>query len=567
MTAYDPGDRRPPPRLTGRLLSAAARAAEHPLLARLIADRLLADAGITAARAHAVEEPPTPAPVWPPPREPGLPLRAADFLATPPPGPPTPMPFARARDYHERYRDGALSPEQVAERALEAIGALDRLQPAVRAFVSVDERDLRRQAEASAARFRAGRAIGVLDGVPIAVKDELDQTPHSTTGGTTFLGRERAAHDATAVARLRAAGALLIGKTNMHEIGIQPTGCNVHHGQVRNPYDRMRDSGGSSSGSAAAVAAGVCPIAIGADGGGSVRIPAALCGMVGLKATYGRISEQGALPLCWSVAHIGPIAASVEDAALAYAAIAGADPYEAGTRAQPAPSLAGWDAADLRDVRLGVYRPWFEHADPGIVRACNAAIERLVALGARVQEIEIAELELLRVAHNITILSEMAESMGSHPESPRAHGPGVRLALAVARRLTAADYVWAQRVRTRSMAHFAAVFEKVDLIVTPATAMTAPRLPHPMPAEGWLDVASTLAVMRFIVAGNLLGLPGLTVPVGYDPGGLPIGLQLIGRPWEEALLLRAGRLLEAQMQRRRPPTYVDLLDGSQSAPR
>jgi Asp-tRNA(Asn)/Glu-tRNA(Gln) amidotransferase A subunit family amidase len=346
----------------------------------------------------------------------------------------------------------------------------------------------------------------------------------------------------------------------MHEIGIQPNGGNVHHGQVRNPHDRMRDSGGSSSGSAAAVAAGVCPIALGADGGGSVRIPAALCGVVGLKATYGRISELGALPLCWSVAHVGPIAASVEDAALAYAAIAGADAHETNTRAQPAPSLAGWDAPDLQGVRLGVYRAWFEHAEPDVVRACDAALERLVALGATVREVQIDDLELLRVAHGITILSEMTQSMAHHRESPRAHAPGVRLALAVARRLTAADYVWAQRVRTRAMALFADALAKVDMIVTPTTAITAPPLPQPMPPEGWLDVASTLAVMRFIVAGNLLGLPALTVPVGYDRGGLPIGLQLTGRAWEEALLLRAGRLLEAHVQRRRPATYIDLLE-------
>jgi Asp-tRNA(Asn)/Glu-tRNA(Gln) amidotransferase A subunit family amidase len=561
MTAYDAIDRRAP-RLAGRWLAAAARAAEHPLFARPLTNRLLADAGITAARGVSVDEPPTAAPVWPPPRDPAPALRS-DFLSALPAGTPAALPVARARDYHERYRSGALSPEQVAERALEAIGALDRLQPPVRAFVSVDERDVRRQAEASAARFHSGHPLGVLDGVPIAIKDELDQTSHSTTGGTVFLGRERAARDATAVARLRAAGALLIGKTNMHEIGIQPNGGNVHHGQVRNPHDRMRDSGGSSSGSAAAVAAGVCPIALGADGGGSVRIPAALCGVVGLKATYGRISELGALPLCWSVAHVGPIAASVEDAALAYAAIAGTDSHDANTRAQPAPSLAGWDGPDLQGVRLGVYRAWFEHAEPDVVRACDAALERLVALGASVREVKIDDLELLRVAHGITILSEMAESMGHHRESPRAHAPGVRLALAVARRLTAADYVWAQRVRTRAMALFAGALAKVDMIVTPTTAITAPQLPQPMPAEGWIDVASTLAVMRFIVAGNLLGLPALTVPVGYDRGGLPIGLQLTGRAWEEALLLRAGRLLEAQVQRRRPATYVDLLERPQ----
>jgi Asp-tRNA(Asn)/Glu-tRNA(Gln) amidotransferase A subunit family amidase len=565
MTGYLPIDRRTP-RLVGRWLSTAVRAVEHPLLGRPLVDKLLADAGVSPARATAIDAPPTGAPFWPPPHE-QSPALGPGFLTALPSVVPAALPVARARDYHARYRSLALSPEDVAERALAAIGAVDRLQPPLRAFVSVAEHDVRRQAEASAQRFAAGRPLGVLDGVPVAVKDEIDQTPHRTTGGTVFLGRAKPARDGSVVARLRAAGALLIGKTNMHEIGIQPNGANVHYGQVRNPFDRSRDSGGSSSGSAAAVAAGLCPIAIGADGGGSVRIPAALCGVVGLKATFGRISERGALPLCWSVAHIGPIAASVEDAALAYAALAGVDPDDPGTRSQPAPSLAGFDAPDLRGLRLGVDRAWFEHAEPDIVRACSAALDLLVALGASVTEVSIAELELLRVAHSITILSEMAQSMSQYPESPRAHGPSVRFTLGVARRLSAADYVWAQRVRTRAMALFGDLLGGVDMIVTPTTAVTAPRLPEPLPAEGWLDITATLAVMRFIVPGNFLGLPALSVPVGYDRDGLPIGLQLTGRAWEEALLLRTGRLLEAQIERRRPATYVDLLERPLTAQR
>jgi Asp-tRNA(Asn)/Glu-tRNA(Gln) amidotransferase A subunit family amidase len=158
--------------------------------------------------------------------------------------------------------------------------------------------------------------LGPLDGVPIAVKDELDQVPYATTAGTRFLGREPASSDATVVARLRSAGALLVGKTNMHEVGLGITGVNPHHGTSRNPYDPARITGGSSSGSAAAVAAGLCPIAVSADAGGSIRIPAALCGVVGLKPTFGRMSERGAAALCWSLAHIGVIGASSADVAL-----------------------------------------------------------------------------------------------------------------------------------------------------------------------------------------------------------------------------------------------------------
>jgi Asp-tRNA(Asn)/Glu-tRNA(Gln) amidotransferase A subunit family amidase len=209
----------------------------------------------------------------------------------------------------------------VAERALAAIA--DSQQNGLSIFVAWEQADLLAQATASAQRLREGRPLSPLDGVPVAVKDELDLRGFGTSVGTRFLGKQPAAEDSTAVARLRAAGALLLGKVNMHEIGIGVTGQNPHHGTVRNPYDPQRHTGGSSSGSAAAVAAGFCPIAIGADGGGSIRIPASLCGVVGLKPTYGRVSETGAAPLDWSVAHIGPLGATARDVALGYAAIAG----------------------------------------------------------------------------------------------------------------------------------------------------------------------------------------------------------------------------------------------------
>jgi len=186
---------------------------------------------------------------------------------------------------------------------------------------------------------RAGKPLSVVDGVPVAVKDEFKQIGHRTCGGTSFLGSCVESEDATAVARLRAAGALLVGKTVMNEIGIQTTGWNGHFGQVRNPFDLSRDTGGSSSGSAASVAAGLTPLALGADGGGSIRIPATQCGVVGFKPTYGRVSEHGALPLCPSVGHAGPIASSVEDAAIMYAIIAGPDVNDANSQVQPPPSV------------------------------------------------------------------------------------------------------------------------------------------------------------------------------------------------------------------------------------
>jgi Asp-tRNA(Asn)/Glu-tRNA(Gln) amidotransferase A subunit family amidase len=226
--------------------------------------------------------------------------------------------FETVADFARAYRGGQLSPVDVARRLADACSSLDERDPAMQLLIAQDADDLMAQAEASAARFAAGEPLGVFDGVPVAVKDELDQVPYPTTVGTAFLGRESADEDATVAARFRAQGALLFGKTAMHEIGIGVTGLNPHHGTPRNPYDPGHFTGGSSSGPAAVVAAGLCPVAIGADGGGSIRTPAALCGISGLKATYGRISEHGAYPLCWSVGHVGPLAATVLDTALAY---------------------------------------------------------------------------------------------------------------------------------------------------------------------------------------------------------------------------------------------------------
>jgi Asp-tRNA(Asn)/Glu-tRNA(Gln) amidotransferase A subunit family amidase len=209
------------------------------------------------------------------------------------------------------------------------------------------------------------------------------------------------------VARLRAAGALIIGKANMHEIGIGVTGQNAHHGTPRNPYAPDHYTGGSSSGPAAAVAAGLCPAATGADGGGSIRIPSAFCGVVGLQPTFGRISSFGAAELTWSNDMYGPLAASVADAAILYTGMAGPDPRDPTTLNQPAMTLDGFDKTDLKGLTLGVYWPWFEHAAPQVVAACKQMLAELQSRGAQVREVTIPELDAARIGHLVTITSEM----------------------------------------------------------------------------------------------------------------------------------------------------------------
>ena len=462
---------------------------------------------------------------------------------TPPPGPLNGAEPAHL--YEAAYRSGESTPLQVAERLVAAIDAREAGERPLRAVIARDIADLMAQARASTARWAAGAPLGPLDGVPIGVKDEVWQAGYPTTVGTAFLARGPEAEDATVVARLRAAGALLYGKLNMHELGMGVTGINPHLGAARNPHDRERCTGGSSSGPGAAVAAGLGPIAVGADGGGSIRIPAALCGVVGLKATFGRISEHGAFPLCWSVAHVGPLAATVRDAAIAYQIMAGPDAADPNSSAQPPVTLEDLTPGSLSGLRLGIFRPWFAHAEPGVVAACDEAVAKLEARGAKVVPIEIPELDLLRIAHLVTITTEMVTSMERYrPAHRKALGHDVRLNMALARRMTGRDYVQAQRLRPRILGHFQKALSQCDLIVTPTTGCVAAPIPKKALKTGLSDLALTDAIMRFAPAANLTGLPSISVPCGVSED-LPVGLQFMGAAWSEALLLRVAAAVEA----------------------
>lgn len=521
------------PRLEGAAISAMAGVLSTPVLGRLVMKKLLADAGVTAAREMKLDEAPTLLPERPHPESIGEPI-AASLFGEVPTRPMPHLPRPRIRDYAAAYRAGRVTPETVAEHVLQKIEDSKHAALPLNAFIAVDRDDVRRQAKESAARHRDGRPLSIFDGVPVAIKDELDQAGYASTAGTAFL-KTVAAKDSAIVARLRELGALLIGKTNMYEIGIAPAGANTTWGQARTPYNLQHDSGGSSSGSAAAVGAALCPVAIGCDGGGSIRVPAAHCGVVGLKATFGRISERGVVPLCWSVGHAGPIGASVEDVALTYAALAGADATVPETLVQPRPTLAGYDAPRTKGLRIGVYQPWFDHATKDIVAANRSALDKLVARGATVVDINLPELDAMRVAHVITILAEMAGSMRTLAPGWKGLSALVRTTLGITKAFTADDFVWAQRMRTRAMAHHARAFQRCDVIATPATAITAPKVPDS--GTPWSDLSAMTEIMRFIIAGNFLGYPAIVVPVAYDAAGLPIGLQLMAPHWQEDLLL------------------------------
>ena len=559
------------PRLTGIPLRALAWAMESRLRG-LVIPELLRKAGVQAFRQRHIDDPPTMHPI----AFSGTPATVAAGLAPEkwplaPASPTGGFRFPSAHDFAMAYREGKTTPEEVAQKVIAAIDTSESADPPLRAFVAVQREDILRQAASATQRIKTGKALSLLDGVPVAVKDEVDMVPYPTTAGTAFLGAAPAKVDSTVVARFRSAGALLIGKTNMHEIGIGVTGLNLVHGAPRNPYAPEHYTGGSSSGSAAAVAAGLCPLAIAADGGGSIRIPSAFCGLVGLKPTYGRVSEFGAVPLCWSVAHIGPIAASATDAALGYAVMAGPDPRDPISLRQPMPTLKGWDNLNLSGLTLGVFWPWFRHASPEIVAACEDLIERFQQMGARLCAIEMPDLEAARVAHAITITTEMAQALEyTWEEHHREHNLDVRINLALARACTAGDYLKAQRVRTRMIAHFNRVLKAVDVIVTPTTAVTAPRLTAGALCGGESDLSVLSEIMRFVTVSNLTGLPAISFPAGYSADKLPIGMQAIGGAHDEPTLLRLALAAEQVVERRPPGLFqcvlpkFDLTDARRS---
>jgi Asp-tRNA(Asn)/Glu-tRNA(Gln) amidotransferase A subunit family amidase len=544
------------PRLAGAGLRAFARLVEQPVGGRIVRDQLLRQLGLETLRAARVDGMPL---------DPGaLPADARAFPRHPARPAVEPLERALASDaapsrsahaLHLAYAAGATDPVAVAERFLVALDRSEQADPPLRAFIAQYPDDLRAQARASAERWRAGRPLGPLDGVPVAVKDEIDQVPYPTTAGTRLPVSEATA-DSTPVARMRAAGALLVGKANMHELGSGLTGINPHWGTPHNPFDVRRMCGGSSSGSAALVAAGLAPISLACDGGGSIRMPAAFCGVVGLKATYGRVSHRGAADLIWTTAHTGPIGATVADVARCYLAIAGPDAADPKTLRQPPPHLEGFDAPDLRGVTLGVDRQWFEAADDEVVAVCLATVDRLKALGAEVREVDLPDLELIQLAHVVLIGVEMATSQQVvYDTDRRVFSHETRVSMALSRGLLATDYVHALRLRSRLIRQWLAATAGLDAIVTPSTGRTAPLLQGDAEAIGESDMALAAHIMRFMAPGNLLGFPGISVPVGHDREGLPIGLQILGRPFLEHVLLRVARHVETGAAWRRPTRW------------
>ncbi|NXN07459.1 FAAH hydrolase, partial [Indicator maculatus] len=460
-------------------------------------------------------------------------------------------------------RSGKLTPSQVAKNIIATLEDCDKSTPPLRAIVQWDQEQIMLMAEASTARYRNKCTLSYLDGIPVCLKEEFKVVPYHHRGGTVYLGTKPETEDATVAKKLREAGAIIIGVSNMHELGTGTTGCNPnrYHKIPRNPYKPNCFTGGSSSGSAAAVAAGLCPVAIGTDGGGSVRIPASFCGVVGLKGTFGRISGHGCLPLSYSTVSVGPICTSVTDAAIVYSILAEPDPLYPYGLNQPKATLSDMCALDLKGLRLGVDWKYFKACDAEVASICEKVVWHLQSLGACVVEVFLPEMEEVRVAHATCILSEMRDFL-----QPDFHkhfhemNLETRATLALASQFSALDYITANRQRTRSMTFLREIFSTVNCILTPAVPSTAPRIYESDLVTGSSDLAFTVQSMRFMQLGNFTGIPGLVVPVGYSTAGLPINFQVMAKWWDEAVLLRVGLKLEQfRLQTKKPSIYYDIL--------
>jgi aspartyl-tRNA(Asn)/glutamyl-tRNA(Gln) amidotransferase subunit A len=421
----------------------------------------------------------------------------------------------------------------------EALARAERHQEKFRPFITITADLARKQAEAVDARVKRGEKLP-LAGVPFGVKDLLDVKGVATTGGSRAFADRTAGDDAFAVRRLVEAGAVVLGKTNLHECAFGFTGENPHFGDCKNPWDVTRIAGGSSSGSAVAVALCLCPFALGSDTGGSIRHPSALCGLVGLKPTYGRVSRTGGVPLSWTMDHVGPIARTVAEAATVLKVMAGRDQADETSSRRPVPDYVEELKGPVKGLRLGIPHNWFfESLEKEVANAVTAAIDKLGALGCKQVEVRLPHLEEVVGAHRAIIFSE-ASSYYQPFLRDRAErfGDDIRPLLQGGLFLPAVDYLKAQRARRIVRREWAKVFESIDCLVTPTTPLVATKFGQQKAALPGGEKSLVRAYLDLTLPFNFTGHPAVSVPCGFSRGGLPIGMQLVGRPFAEATILR-----------------------------
>jgi aspartyl-tRNA(Asn)/glutamyl-tRNA(Gln) amidotransferase subunit A len=451
----------------------------------------------------------------------------------------------------ELLRNRELSPVELTKNCLEQI---EKLNPTLNAFITVTAELALTQAHEAEAEILGGRWRGPLHGIPLAMKDIIDTAGIRTTAASALFKDRVPTEDAEVVRRLRSAGAVLLGKQNLHEFAYGGSSMISYYGEVHNPWDPAHIAGGSSGGSAAAVAAGLCFGAIGTDTAGSVREPAAQCGVVGLKPTYGRVSARGVIPLSISLDHVGPITRTVSDAALMLQAIAGYDAKDANSGNLPVGDYLAATRNRSKPARIGVPRKFFYEAlDPEVASAMELALGTLRALGNSLSEIEV------KVPTNRTL--QTAESYACHAQfvsqSPELYQPETLRRIRKGEGISDAEVEQGRREQQQIRSEIHNVFEDVDVLVTPTTPVPAPAIAE-LKQDPELLRPREMLLLRNTRPGNVWGLPAISVPCGFTTAGLPIGLQIMGPHWEEGRILQIAYAYEqATAWHKRNPRLIE----------
>ncbi|MDP6823038.1 MAG: amidase [Dehalococcoidia bacterium] len=462
--------------------------------------------------------------------------------------------YASIDELAPRIRSGALSPVELTQASLDRIG---RLEPQLNAFLEVFSESALAQAREAEVDIAGGNYRGPLHGITIALKDLIDVEGTITTGGSTVLNDNMATSDATVTRLLKEAGAIIIGKAALVEFAMGATGVNPHYGPSHNPWNLERICCGSSMGSAAAVAAGLSVGALGSDTGGSIRMPAAVTGIAGLKPTYGRISRAGVLDLSWSCDHVGPMTRTVADCAHMMNVLAGHDPADPASSRQPVPDFTSELDRGFEGLRVGVPKEFFfDNVDPEVEAAVRAGIALMEREGASVREVSMPWAALGRTI-NIGLLG--SEAAAVHREVVQTRGdelsPAVRARLESAIITPAVDYIDAQRARRVFIEQMDAVMGGLDVLVTPSVPIQTPTIAECTPPPGSPDAPGGANLTEFTGVFDTTGQPSLSMNCGFTKDGMPIGMMINGRAFDEVSVLRAGAAFEqaAGLVDRRPP--------------
>ena len=434
-------------------------------------------------------------------------------------------------------RQREISPVELTEYFL---GRIDRLQPRLNAFITLTKNLARNQARQMEKEILKGHYRGALHGIPITLKDLFYTAGVRTTGGSKILRNFIPKENAIVVDRLFAAGSILLGKTNLHEFAYGVTNANPHYGPAHNPWNLSRVTGGSSGGSAAAVSAGLCLGSLGTDTGGSIRIPSAACGVVGLKPTRGLVPLHGVIPLAFSLDHVGPICRCAEDAALMLGVIAGPDAPHPNSLAKSRMSYTHSLRQGVRGVRVGIPKQYFfDRLQKEVRELALTACATLERLGAQLREVELKGMEEM---NQLVAAITLGEALAYHWKwlctRAKDYGLDWRPRLALGKRQKTIEYLHAQERRRLLTQSFTRVFESVDVLATPTLPIVAPAIGEEEIKVGRRLQSVRAALLRFTRAGNLTGLPAISLPCGFSSENLPVGLQLFGRRLDEATLLR-----------------------------